>query len=108
VALGAGGIMICDESVSPIALLRELLHFFAVESCGKCTPCRAGTQETWAILDRLAAGRGRAGDVAELHRLADVLLTGSFCGLGQSAALPLRTALAAFPAVFAQAERSMG
>jgi NADH:ubiquinone oxidoreductase subunit F (NADH-binding) len=104
VALGAGGVLVCDESVSPIALLRELLHFFAVESCGKCTPCREGTQEAVAILDRLAAGQGQGGDVAALRRLAGVLHSGSFCGLGQSAATPIQTALAAFPADFARAE----
>jgi NADH-quinone oxidoreductase subunit F len=104
VALGAGGVLVCDESVSPVALLRELLHFFAVESCGKCTPCRVGTQEAWVILDRLATGQGRPGDVTALQRLAHVLQTASFCGLGQSAATPIQTALAAFPADFARAE----
>ena len=43
VSLGAGSFMICDQSVSPVAFLREILHFFAAESCGKCTPCRVGT-----------------------------------------------------------------
>jgi NADH-quinone oxidoreductase subunit F len=108
VALGAGGVLICDESVSPIALLRELLHFFAVESCGKCTPCRTGTPEAWAILERLAAGAGRRGDGATLQRLAHVLQAGSFCGLGQSAATPIQTALAAFPDEFTRAEGGAG
>jgi NADH-quinone oxidoreductase subunit F len=108
VALGAGGVLVCDESVSPVALLRELLHFFAVESCGKCTPCRVGTQEAWAILDRLVAGQGRPGDVTALQRLAQILESASFCGLGQSAAIPIQTALAAFPADFARAEGGAG
>ncbi len=43
ISLGAGAFLICDGSVSVVAMLRELLHFFAAESCGKCTPCRVGT-----------------------------------------------------------------
>jgi NADH:ubiquinone oxidoreductase subunit F (NADH-binding)/NADH:ubiquinone oxidoreductase subunit E len=107
-ALGAGAILVCDQSVSPVALLRELLHFFAAESCGKCTPCRVGTRTAHEILTRLAAGQGRPGDVAELARLTDTLQYASFCGLGQSAALPLRSALTHFAADFAAAEESAG
>jgi NADH:ubiquinone oxidoreductase subunit F (NADH-binding) len=105
VSLGAGAFLICDETVSPVALLRELLHFFEVESCGKCTPCRIGTHEARMILDRLAAGGGRAGDVIELTRLADILQTTSFCGLGQSAAIPMRSALKHFVEAFEAAEQ---
>lgn len=100
VSLGAGAFLICDQTVSPVALVRELLHFFEVESCGKCTPCRIGTQEARVILDRLASQRGQPGDVAELTRLAEVLQTASFCGLGQSAAMPIQSALAHFAEVF--------
>jgi NADH:ubiquinone oxidoreductase subunit F (NADH-binding)/NADH:ubiquinone oxidoreductase subunit E len=100
VSLGAGAFLICDQTVSPVALLRELLHFFEVESCGKCTPCRIGTREARVILDRLAAGQGHAGDVIELTRLADILQTTSFCGLGQSAAIPMKSALKHFVEAF--------
>lgn len=104
VALGAGAVLVCDQSVSPIALARELFHFFKVESCGKCTPCRLGTMEAHTILERLSNGQGRAGDVLELTRLADQLQTASFCGLGQSAALPLQSALKHFGELFEAAE----
>jgi NADH:ubiquinone oxidoreductase subunit F (NADH-binding)/NADH:ubiquinone oxidoreductase subunit E len=100
VSLGAGAFLICDESVSPVALLRELLHFFEVESCGKCTPCRIGTHEARVILDRLVAGQGRAGEVERLAGLAEVLQSASFCGLGQSAAMPMKTALTHFADAF--------
>jgi NADP-reducing hydrogenase subunit HndC len=105
VSLGAGAFLICDQTVSPIALLRELLHFFEVESCGKCTPCRIGTHAARVILDRMAAGGGRAGDVIELMRLADILQTASFCGLGQSAAIPMKSALKHFAEAFEAAEK---
>jgi NADH-quinone oxidoreductase subunit F len=108
VSLGAGAFMICDQTVSPIAFLRELLHFFTYESCGKCTPCRVGTHQSHAILTRLAAGQGRPGDVAELHALADNLQDASFCGLGQSVPIPMNSALTHFAQDFAAAEARMG
>ncbi len=100
VALGAGAFLICDRSVSPVALLRELMHFFESESCGKCTACRVGTHEARVVLDRLVAGIGRPGDAEALTELADVLKTASFCGLGQSTAIPMISALTHFPDAF--------
>ncbi|MBN2550971.1 MAG: NAD(P)H-dependent oxidoreductase subunit E [Anaerolineales bacterium] len=104
VSLGAGAFLICDQSVSPVALLSQLLHFFAAESCGKCTPCRVGTHRSHAILSRLVAGQGQPGDVAELHELAEYMQEASFCGLGQSVATPMKTALNSFPDEFQAAE----
>lgn len=104
ISLGAGAFMICDQTVSPVAFLRELLKFFAYESCGKCTPCRVGTHQSYAILTRLATGQGRPGDVAELHALANHMQDASFCGLGQSVPMPMRSALTHFAQDFAAAE----
>jgi NADP-reducing hydrogenase subunit HndC len=59
ISLGAGSFLVCDQNVSPVAFLRELLHFFAVESCGKCTPCRVGTWRSLEILNRMAEGKGQ-------------------------------------------------
>jgi NADP-reducing hydrogenase subunit HndC len=56
VSLGAGAFLVCDRSLSPLTLLRELLHFFEVDSCGKCTPCRVGTMQAGQILDHLLGG----------------------------------------------------
>ncbi len=100
VALGAGAFLICDQTVSPVALLRELLHFFEVESCGKCTPCRDGTHEARSILDRMLRGEREATDVQRLSELAEVLQTASFCGLGQSVVIPMKSALAHFQTAF--------
>ena len=55
-SLGSGGMLICDQTVSPLRMLRELVRFFELESCGKCTPCRIGTHEARKILDRMLAG----------------------------------------------------
>ena len=82
IGLGAGAFLICDQSISPVAFLRELLRFFAFESCGKCTPCRVGTWRSQEILERMAAGEGHQGDVDELKALSENMFNASFCGLG--------------------------
>jgi NADH:ubiquinone oxidoreductase subunit F (NADH-binding)/NADH:ubiquinone oxidoreductase subunit E len=106
VSLGAGAFLICDQRVSPVAFLRELLHFFANESCGKCTPCRVGTYRAHEILTRMASGEGKPGDVDELSGLAQVMFDSSFCGLGQSVPTPMRSALTQFSQAFKDAEQS--
>jgi NADH:ubiquinone oxidoreductase subunit F (NADH-binding)/NADH:ubiquinone oxidoreductase subunit E len=100
VSLGAGAFLICDQTVSIVAFLRNLLNFFAYESCGKCTPCRAGTHVSLEILTRMAEGRGYAGDIDELRALAENMQDASFCGLGQSVPIPMKSALTHFGADF--------
>jgi NADH:ubiquinone oxidoreductase subunit F (NADH-binding)/NADH:ubiquinone oxidoreductase subunit E len=105
ISLGAGAFLVCDQRISPVAFLRNLLNFFRHESCGKCTPCRVGTHRAHAILERMTRGQGQPGDVEELCSLADVLFDSSFCGLGQSIPIPIRSALDNFSAAFAAAEQ---
>jgi NADH:ubiquinone oxidoreductase subunit F (NADH-binding) len=105
VSLGAGSFLIVDQSVSPVAFLREILHFFAAESCGKCTPCRVGTWRSMEILRDMAAGKGKAGHVAELKALSENMLQASFCALGQSVAIPVNSAMKNFEGAFAAAEK---
>ncbi len=104
ISLGAGSFLICDQSVSPVAFLREILHFFAAESCGKCTPCRVGTWRSLEILNRMAAGEGQKGDIDELNTLAGLMQDASFCGLGQSVAIPMKSVMEHFGKEFARAE----
>jgi NADH:ubiquinone oxidoreductase subunit F (NADH-binding) len=106
VSLGAGAFLICDQRVSPVAFLKELLHFFVLESCGKCTPCRVGTYRSYEILSRMVEGYGIPGDVDELSTLAEVMFDSSFCGLGQSVPVPIRSALTHFYRIFKEAEKS--
>ncbi len=96
ISLGAGAFLMCDQTVSPVAFLGNLLHFFANESCGKCTPCRVGTYRADEILARMAAGKGVPTDVEELSTLADNMFDASFCGLGQSVPTPMRSAISLF------------
>jgi NADH:ubiquinone oxidoreductase subunit F (NADH-binding)/NADH:ubiquinone oxidoreductase subunit E len=96
VALGSGAMVILDESVHLPTLLAWLLHFFEVESCGKCTPCREGTREVRLRCERIAGGGVRTEDPAELRRLARLMKATSLCGLGQSVAWPVESALRHF------------
>lgn len=100
IGLGAGAFLICDQGVSPVAFLRELLHFFAAESCGKCTPCRVGTWRAYNLLCRMAQGGIREQEVEELKAHSENMLLASFCGLGQSVPIPIDSALANFAAEF--------
>ena len=100
VSLGAGAFLICDQTVSPLEFLRVLIHFFTQESCGKCTPCRMGTQNLLQTLSRMSAGVIRKNDVQEMLALVDVMQSASFCGLGQSVAMPVRSALTYFRPTF--------
>jgi len=104
VSLGAGAFLICDQSVSPVALLANLLFFFMNESCGKCTPCRVGTYRAYTILDRMKNGLGKPGDIDELKSLSDVMFNSSFCGLGQSVPTPIYSALLHFSDKFIESE----
>lgn len=103
--MGTGAVLVCDKLVSPVSVVRELMHFFAVESCGKCTPCRIGTSEAVRTLDRMLAGEGQRSDIDRLRSYARSLRSTSFCGLGTSAALPLSSALEIFPEAFEQLVR---
>lgn len=100
ISLGAGAFLICDQSVSVVAFLKNLLNFFAYESCGKCTPCRVGTHRSYEILSRMENGNARYGDIEELHVLATNMQDASFCGLGQSVPIPMKSALNNFATEF--------
>jgi NADH:ubiquinone oxidoreductase subunit F (NADH-binding) len=101
VALGSGGILICDQSTSPLRMVRDLVRFFELESCGKCTPCRIGVHEMRRILDRMLEGEVLPGDGKRLAKLSELLQDTSLCGLGMSVSKPVQSALQHFPDLFA-------
>jgi NADP-reducing hydrogenase subunit HndC len=98
VSLGSGALLICDENTCVVDLAKVLLQFFRFESCGKCTPCRIGTQRSYEILERITRGEAVMEDLDELKRLGDAMETLSNCGLGQTAAVPLRDIMRHFRA----------
>jgi NADP-reducing hydrogenase subunit HndC len=93
VSLGSGALLICDEDTCVVDLARVLLNFFRHESCGKCTPCRIGTQRAYQILTRLAEGTAQLSDLDELQVLSDRMNQLSHCGLGQTASSAIESAL---------------
>jgi NADP-reducing hydrogenase subunit HndC len=98
VSLGSGALLVCDEDTCVVDLAKVLLNFFRVESCGKCVPCRIGTQRAYQILDTVSEGTAEMDDLKDLLSLADALVGYSNCGLGQTAAVPIRDILKHFRA----------
>ena len=94
--LGSGGVTVFDESRGVIDIVHRDLEFFADESCGKCTPCREGTEAMLEMLGRLARGEGVERDLEALVDLSEVMMLSSLCGLGQAAAVPVRDSLLHF------------
>jgi NADH-quinone oxidoreductase subunit F len=98
--LGSGVVMVCDESRDLRDVLSRLGHFFAHESCGKCYPCQMGTQRQHEILMRIAGGVALPGDVERLLDVGWTMSDASLCGLGQTAATAVLSALKLWPELF--------
>ncbi len=99
--LGSGVIMVFDETRDLRQVLAGLAHFFAEESCGKCYPCQLGTQRQHEILGRLADGHGLPGDADRLRDVGWTMTEASLCGLGQTAASAVLSAMQRWPELFA-------
>jgi NADH-quinone oxidoreductase subunit F len=98
--LGSGVVMVFDESRDLRDVLKRLGHFFAHESCGKCYPCQLGTQRQKEILDRVSAGITLPGDVERLQDVGWTMTDASLCGLGQTAAGAVLSAIQLWPGLF--------
>ncbi len=93
---GSGGLIVCNEERSVVDLTRALLAFDQMESCGKCFPCRLGTSHLLEIVERIAAGDGRPGDMELMERVGTNMRLGSLCGHGQLGYNPLASAVRFF------------
>jgi NADH-quinone oxidoreductase subunit F len=93
--------MVFNEDVDLKQVLSELGHFFAHESCGKCYPCQLGTQRQTEILDRVAKGKTLEGDIDRLKDIGVTMTDSSLCGLGQTAASAVLSAINLWPELFA-------
>jgi NADH:ubiquinone oxidoreductase subunit F (NADH-binding) len=94
--LGSGAVTVFDESRDIIDMIYRTVEFFAEESCGKCAPCREGTQVLLEVLGKLARGEGSDGNIEVLEDLSQVMMDSSLCGLGQSACIPVMDSLKYF------------
>jgi len=94
--LGSGAIVVFNSTRDIIDIVYSDMRFLNEESCGKCTPCREGTEVMLEILGRLQQGDGRERDINTLDELARVMAAASLCGLGQAAAVPVLDSLKYF------------
>ena len=94
--MGSGGMVVMDDSTDMVAIAAFFMAFCRDESCGKCVPCRAGTVQLHALLQKHLAGDATAADLAQLEALCPMVAETSLCGLGQSAPKPVLSTLRYF------------
>jgi NADH:ubiquinone oxidoreductase subunit F (NADH-binding)/NAD-dependent dihydropyrimidine dehydrogenase PreA subunit len=95
--MGSGGMVVMDEDSCMVDVARYFLAFTESESCGKCVPCRMGTQHLLRILTDICEGRGTQANLTQMLRLGQTMKMASLCGLGQTAPNPVITTLRYFP-----------
>ena len=91
--LGSGVVMVLDDRVQLMPMLRRLAAFFRDESCGQCVPCRVGTVRQEELLARLANGTPRGDELKLLNELGQAMRDASICGLGQTASAAIESAM---------------
>jgi NADH-quinone oxidoreductase subunit F len=98
--MGSGGLVVMDEDSCMVDVAKFFLQFTRDESCGKCTPCRAGIPKMLAFLTKITEGKGTMEDLNTLSELAEMVGSASICGLGQTAPNPVLTTLRHFRAEY--------
>jgi formate dehydrogenase iron-sulfur subunit len=94
--VGHGGVVVFDDTVDMAQMARYAMEFCAIESCGKCTPCRIGSTRGVEVIDRVVHGPDRQLNLALLEELCDTMINGSLCGLGGMTPFPVQSALKYF------------
>jgi formate dehydrogenase iron-sulfur subunit len=98
--LGHGGVVVFDDTADMARLARYAMEFCAIESCGKCTPCRIGSTRGVEVIDRIIANTERDRNLDLLQDLCDTMLKGSLCALGGMVPFPVQSAIRHFPEDF--------
>jgi len=98
--IGHGGIVVFDDSVDMAKQARFAMEFCAIESCGKCTPCRIGSARGVELVDKITKGEDRAANLIVLEDLCNTMKFGSLCALGGFTPYPVMSALTHFPEDF--------
>ena len=98
--LGHGGVVVFDDTVQMAAQARFAMEFCAVESCGKCTPCRIGSVRGVEVIDRIVADENRERNLELLDELCETMIDGSLCAMGGLTPYPVLSALRHFPEDF--------
>lgn len=87
--LGSGAVIVMDETVCIVNMLKRLSRFYQDESCGQCTPCREGTGWLYRLTSEIEAGRGTKDDIEKLRRAAKNIEGRTICAFGEAAAWPV-------------------
>jgi formate dehydrogenase iron-sulfur subunit len=98
--VGHGGIVVFDDTVDMAEQARFAMEFCAIESCGKCTPCRIGSVRGVEVIDRIVANEARVENINLLNDLCDTMIDGSLCAMGGMTPFPVQSALKYFPEDF--------
>jgi len=98
--LGHGGIVVFDDTVDMALMARYAFEFCAIESCGKCTPCRIGSTRGAEVMDQIIAGKDVVKNIKLVRDLSDTMLNGSLCALGGMTPFPVLSAINHFPEDF--------
>jgi NADH:ubiquinone oxidoreductase subunit F (NADH-binding) len=95
--VGSSAIVIVAEGRCMLDMAFNCIRFFRNESCGKCVPCRIGTQKMTAMLESWMRGKFREGDIELINELSNAMKSASICGLGQIAPVPVLSVIKHFP-----------
>jgi NADH-quinone oxidoreductase subunit F len=95
--LGAGGMIVLDETVDAVEVAHNIERFLMHESCGQCTPCREGSNWSERILERILEGKGQAGDTENLFRVGENITGKVICALGDTVGMVTRAWIGKFP-----------
>jgi len=98
--VGHGGIVVHDDTADLAKLARYAMEFCAIESCGKCTPCRIGSTRGVEVIDRITANKNREQQVVLLRDLCETMVHGSLCAMGGMTPYPVLSALNHYPQDF--------
>ena len=98
--VGHGGVVVFDDSVDMAAQARFAMEFCAIESCGKCTPCRIGSTRGVEVIDRIVAGESREKNLLLLDDLCQTMIDGSLCAMGGLTPMPVQSAVRFWPEDF--------
>jgi formate dehydrogenase iron-sulfur subunit len=104
--VGHGGVVVFDDTVDMAKMTRFAMEFCAIESCGKCTPCRIGSVRGVEVIDRIIADENREANIELLQDLCVTMTDGSLCAMGGLTPMPVLSALRHFPEDFDRPARA--
>ena len=104
--IGHGGIVVFDDNANMAEQARFAMEFCAIESCGKCTPCRIGSTRGMEVIDRMISGDKREDNYDLLVELCDTMEDASLCAMGGMTPYPVRSVLKYFAEDFAPSQEA--